>query len=63
MAFRIYVTDALKLISENTAKFAGGSMMSTRFFEILDTKKKITEEKSGDEIVMDIVKRAGLEVV
>ena len=63
MAYRIYLTDALRVLTENTAKFAGGSMINIRYFDVIDTQKKNPEKKTGDEIVVDIVKRAGLEIV
>lgn len=34
-AFMVYVTDALKAIAENTAKFAGGAYMQKRFADYL----------------------------
>lgn len=54
------MTDTLRVITENTAKYAGGSMVSVRYYDIINKKK--AEVKSGDEIVADIVARAGLEL-
>ena len=62
MAYRVYITDALKIISENSAKFAGGSMISARFYDIINEQNKHDEKKTGEEIVADIITRAGLEV-
>ena len=55
--YRMYITDALKLISENTAKFVGGSYIAARWYE-----KKDNDQRSGDEIAKDIIKRANLKV-
>ena len=33
-AYRVYVTDALKIIGENTAKYAGGSYMKVRYLDV-----------------------------
>ena len=51
--YRIYVTDALKCISENTAKQVGGVSMSKRFFEIIDRQKPqdVDDEKTAEEII------------
>ena len=37
-------------------------MISARFYDIISNKDKHVEEKTGEEIVLDIVNRAGLEV-
>ena len=59
----MYVTDALKVLTENSAKYAGGAMIKVRYYDMLMNTYKQKEEKSGNEIVADIVKRAGLEIV
>ena len=55
-AYRVYVTDCLKLIAENT----GNISMKLRYYDIIQPKKADT--RTGDEIVADIIKRAGLVV-
>ena len=55
-AYRVYVTDCLKLISENT----GNISLKLRYYDIIQQKKEDT--RTGDEIVEDIIKRAGLVV-
>lgn len=62
-AFRIYVTEALRIMTENTAKYAGGSMIQVKYYDIINQKSQREETKNGDEIVADIVSRAGLELV
>ena len=59
-AYRVYVTDCLKMIAENTANFAKGQYMKMRYYDIITPKKQDT--RTGDEIVEDIIKRAGLVV-
>ena len=59
-AYRVYVTDALRLTVENTAKFAGGNYIKARYIDVIEQKK--VDERTGDEIVEDIIKRAGLVV-
>lgn len=60
-AYQIYVADCMRMISENSAKFAGGSYMSVRFGDILHPKPRDT--RTGDEIVTDIIHGAGLKIV
>ena len=60
MTYRVYVTDALRLTVENTAKFAGGNYIKARSIDIIEPKK--VDTRTGDEIVADIIKRAGLVV-
>ena len=62
--FRCYVTDALKNINEIVAKLYGGYQMNVRYHDLLpETKAKDNEDnRTGDEIALDIIKRAGLKV-
>ena len=59
-AYRVYVTDCLRMISESTANFAKGPYMKARYYDIIAPKKE--DIRTGDEIVEDIIKRAGLVV-
>lgn len=59
--YRVYVTDALKLLSENTARYAGGSHMMQRWEDVVTPKKRST--RTGAEIAADVIKKAGLKVV
>lgn len=64
MAYRVYVTDVLRVMNENIAKIAGGSVLKMRYMDILKPQKeKYIEDKSAQEIVDDIVNRAGITVV
>lgn len=60
-AYRIYVTDALKTISENTAKYSGGSYLTKRYADII--KPGPVDSRTGEEIAADVIKKAGLKVV
>lgn len=55
-AYRVYVTDCLKLIAENI----GNISLKSRYYDIIHPKK--VDTRTGDEIVADIIKRAGLVV-
>ena len=59
-AYRIYVTDALRIVAENTARYAGGNYIKARYADMIEPKKQ--DNRTGDEIVADIIKRAGLVV-
>ena len=48
-AYRVYVTDALKAITENTAKYAGGSYIKARYLDLEDQKPE--ETRTPDEII------------
>ena len=68
-AYDIYVTDVLRIISENTAKMASGNYsngnyVKVRYIDVIEPQKeKIDEKRSAQEIVDDIVNRAGITVV
>lgn len=51
-AYRIYVTDSLKFISENTAKYAGGNSYSKRYIDL--TTKQPEETRTREEIIGSI---------
>lgn len=57
----MYVTDALKLLGENTARYAGGSHMTQRWADVITPKKQ--DARTGAEIAADVIKKAGLKVV
>ena len=62
MAYRIYVTECLRVITENTAKQGGGSYINKPFADVIGSNKP-KDERTADEIIADITKRAGLEVI
>lgn len=47
--YRTYVTDALKTITENTSKYAGGNYMKIRYYDIENPRP--AETRSGKEII------------
>ena len=59
-AYRVYVTDCLKMIAENTANISRGQYMKARYYDIIHPAN--VDNRTGDEIVEDIIKRAGLVV-
>ena len=61
LAYRIYVTDCLRMATENTAKMSQGSYNAERFYDIINPKP--VDNRTGEEIAADIIKRAGIEVI
>lgn len=53
--YRSYTADLLKVIAESV-----GASVSCRYDELIDRPKE--EEKTGDEIALEVIKRAGLKV-
>lgn len=58
--YRVYVSDTLRIISENTARFGGGVYTKQRYYDVINPPK--VDTRTGDEIAADIIKRAGLKV-
>lgn len=54
--YKTYVTDALMVISENTARMNGGRRLTKRWADKYIPK----DTRTGDEIAADIIKHAGL---
>ena len=61
-AFRGYIADCLWAIAKNTANSCGGQYFETKFRDGIKEAKP-EDTRTGDEIVADIIKRAGIEVV
>lgn len=59
-AFRSYIADGIKCISESVANQFGGSYLQERYADIVSISR--TEEKTGDEIALEVIKKAGLKV-
>lgn len=48
----MYISDALKVIAENTSRFNGGSYMKVRFADVINPKPE--ETRTADEIITGI---------
>lgn len=59
-SYRVYVTDALRLVSENTSRYAGGSYFKARWLDSMSSKPKI--EKTGAQIAADVIQKCGLKL-
>lgn len=56
-----YVTDGIQMITQNTAVHTGQHYLSVSFTDIMHPKPQ--ETKSAQDIVADIMKKAGLKLV
>lgn len=61
VAYRLYVTDCLRMITENSANAVKGQYMKDRFMNIIYPQP--VDSRTGDEIAQDVIKSAGLEVI
>ena len=60
--YKNYIADCLKMIAENTMKFAGGSAPSKRYYEMIEPIKP-EETRNADEIIADLNKKCGLTMI
>ncbi len=61
--YRIYVTDCLQLIAENTAKQCEGQYLSKRYYDVVHgdaNGSQSADSRSGEEVAADVIKRLGL---
>ena len=61
LAYRIYVTDCLRIIGENTANMGGVAYISAKFSDIINPKP--ADNRTGEQVAADIIKMAGIEVI
>ena len=61
LIYRIYVTNCLRIMTENTAKQAGGNNMTAEYTDLIHPKKK--DNRTGNEIAADVIRNAGIKVV
>ena len=60
-AVKNYYAECLRIITENTAKISGGAYITAKLSDILNPKP--VDNRTGEEIAADIIKRAGIEVI
>ena len=52
-ALKVYITDGLKTLTENTANYAGGKSLNVRFFDLF----KEVKEENPNEIIKRITNK------
>ena len=62
MAYRIYVTECLRVMTENTVEQSESSYIDKPFTDFIGNNKP-KDERTAEEIIEDVTRRAGLEVV
>lgn len=58
---REYMAKCARICTENTAKLSGGSYIGLEYSEIIHPKPK--DNRTAEEIVMDVIAKAGIEVI
>ncbi len=55
-AYRVYVTEALRVIAENTAKLSQGGYLKSRYVDLISSTPSSTThtEKTENEVITDI---------
>lgn len=56
--YRVYMTDSVKALASTLAHANGGTEMSVRWLDLIDEKP--TDNRTGDEIALDVIQKAGL---
>lgn len=61
IAYRIYVTDTLKMIAENTAKLSQGTYREDRYCDIynLETNQEVKTDEQVKSEILDEFERLG----
>lgn len=58
--YKVYVTDCLQAMAENTANFAGGMKFRYRWADIIDGN---IDTRTAEEVVHDVINNSGLKVI
>ena len=58
---REYMAKCARICTENTAKLSCGSYIGLEYSEIIHPKPK--DNRTAEEIVMDVIAKAGIEVI
>ena len=58
---REYMAKCARICTENTAKPSAGSYIGLEYSEIIHPKPK--DNRTAEEIVMDVIAKAGIEVI
>ena len=55
-AYDVYVADCMRILTKNTAKMVGGEYIDVKITDII-AEKKPSNNKSGEEIAADVLRR------
>lgn len=59
-AYEIYITDCLRIITENTSH-QNGKYISKRYYDLIHPEKQ--DKRSGAEIAKDVIKKTGINLI
>ena len=62
----MYVTDALRIIEENTARSGGGHYSERRWADGVDSlrnRRSAQDDRTAGEIIADVAEKAGLTII
>lgn len=59
--WQMYIADTTQTCSENTAKFVSGKYIQKRYYDTIKLQSH-NDNRTGDEIVNDVLCKIGLEV-
>ena len=62
LIYKRYMADGLKYVTESISQAFGGKNLYVSFFDLINSDKKQTVTKTGEEIATDVIKKAGLVV-
>ena len=63
MSFRAYLTDAVQAVANNAAHIGGGTVINTRWAEVIDDRRRRDDGRSAEEIIADVIEKAGITVI
>lgn len=58
--YRVYIAKCVQMLTENTAKMCHGRYITLEYTELISPKKQ--DDRKPEEIVSDILTKAGIEV-
>ena len=61
MAYRFYISDTLQMIAKNGAKQTGGEYFDKKYSDIVAPEKATT--KNANDLVVEVINRAGIKVI
>lgn len=59
-AFRSYIADSAMYINQSIAKTLGGTYLEKRYSDLFKAERE--DERTGDEIALEVIRKAGLKV-
>lgn len=59
-SYRNYMAGCARILTENTAKFAGGNYMTMEYDDVIHPKPK--DNRTADDIVNELIEKAGIGV-